>query len=98
MALPVASIQLYTLAEQFSADMNGSLDRLAEIGLKNVEAFDFVRRPDEIRTALDAAGLAVPHRPRPAAVRHALDAGRLDPDPGAPGGVRGGGDDRHVAR
>ncbi len=60
MALPVASVQLYTLAEQFSADMNGSLERLAAIGLKNVEAFDFVRRPDEIRTALDAAGLDSP--------------------------------------
>jgi len=59
-ALPVASVQLYTLAEQFSADMNGSLERLAAIGLKNVEAFDFVRRPDEIRTALDAAGLDSP--------------------------------------
>ena len=60
MTLPVASIQLYTLAEQFSTDMNGSLVRLAEIGLKNVEAFDFVRRPAEIRTALDAAGLESP--------------------------------------
>ncbi len=60
MALPEASVQLYTLAEQFSADMNGSLERLAAIGLKNVEAFDFVGRPDEIRTALDAAGLASP--------------------------------------
>lgn len=60
MALPQASIQLYTLAEQFSADMGGSLDRLAAIGLRNVEAFDFVRRPSEIRAALDAAGLASP--------------------------------------
>lgn len=60
MALPEASVQLYTLAEQFSADMNGSLDRLAAIGLKNVEAFDFVSRPDQIRAALDAAGLASP--------------------------------------
>jgi sugar phosphate isomerase/epimerase len=59
-ALPVASVQLYSLAEEFSADMSSSLDRLAAIGLKNVEAFDFVRRPDEIRTALDAAGLASP--------------------------------------
>ena len=60
MALPVASVQLYTLAEQFSADMSGSLERLAAIGLQNVEAFDFVRRPNEIRAALDAAGLASP--------------------------------------
>ncbi len=60
MALPEASVQLYTLAEQFSSDMNTSLERLAAIGLKNVEAFDFVGRPGEIRAALDAAGLAAP--------------------------------------
>lgn len=60
MSLPTASVQLYTLAEQFSADMAGSLDKLAAIGLKNVEAFDFVRRPQEIKAALDAAGLASP--------------------------------------
>ncbi|MCT9821235.1 sugar phosphate isomerase/epimerase [Microbacterium sp. W1N] len=40
--------------------MGGSLDKLAAIGLRNVEAFDFVRRPDEIRAALDASGLASP--------------------------------------
>lgn len=59
-ALPLASVQLYTLAAEFSDDMSGSLDRLAKIGLKNVEAFDFVRRPAEIRAALDASGLASP--------------------------------------
>src|SRR5690625_3263502 len=59
-ALPLASVQLYSLAAQFSADMNGSLDKLAAIGLKNVEAFDFVRRPAEIRAALDRSGLASP--------------------------------------
>ncbi|WP_243232829.1 sugar phosphate isomerase/epimerase [Microbacterium sp. CIAB417] len=60
MALPEASVQLYTLAAEFSADMEGSLDKLAAIGLRNVEAFDFVRRPGEIRAALDASGLASP--------------------------------------
>ncbi|MDO5663516.1 MAG: sugar phosphate isomerase/epimerase [Brachybacterium sp.] len=60
MATPLTSVQLYSLATEFSADMNGSLDRLAAIGLKNVEAFDFVRRPAEIRAALDASGLASP--------------------------------------
>lgn len=60
MALPESSVQLYTLASEFSADMEGSLDRLAAIGLRNVEAFDFVRRPDEIRAALDASGLVSP--------------------------------------
>lgn len=60
MALPAASVQLYTLAKEFSADPQGSLARLAEIGFANVEAFDFVRRPAEIRAALDASGLAAP--------------------------------------
>ena len=60
MTRPESSVQLYTLAADFSADMSGSLDKLAAIGLKNVEAFDFVRRPQEIRAALDAAGLASP--------------------------------------
>src|SRR5690349_21467333 len=40
--------------------MDSSLDRLAAIGLKNVEAFDFVGRPKEVRAALDGAGLASP--------------------------------------
>lgn len=60
MALPVASVQLYSLAKQFTEDPAGSLDRLAAIGLRNVEAFDFVDRPAEIRAALDAAGLVAP--------------------------------------
>lgn len=60
MALPLASVQLYSLASQFSADMHGSLDKLAATGLENVEAFDFVRRPAEIRAALDASGLSSP--------------------------------------
>lgn len=58
--LPDASVQLYSLAKEFSADMGGSLDKLAAIGLRNVEAFDFVSRPAEIRAALDASGLASP--------------------------------------
>ncbi|WP_125133002.1 sugar phosphate isomerase/epimerase [Microbacterium sp. 10M-3C3] len=60
MALPVASVQLYSLAAEFSADPQGSLDRLAALGLRHVEAFDFVRRPDEVRAALDASGLDSP--------------------------------------
>jgi sugar phosphate isomerase/epimerase len=60
MTLPVASVQLYTLATEFTEDPNGSLEKLAAIGLKNVEAFDFVGRPAEIRAALDASGLASP--------------------------------------
>lgn len=60
MTLPEASVQLYSLRDEFSADMQGSLDKLAAMGLRNVEAFDFVGRPAEIRAALDASGLASP--------------------------------------
>lgn len=57
MALPLASVQLYSLASEFSADMHGSLERLAAIGFTTVEAFDFVGRPAEIRNAFDATGI-----------------------------------------
>ena len=60
MTKPVVSIQLYSLADAFSTDPDGSLEKLAAIGLRNVEAFDFVRQPERIRAALDAAGLASP--------------------------------------
>jgi len=57
---PVSSVQLYSLAKEFSADMAGSLDKLAAIGLTRVEAFDFVGRAPELRRALDASGLSAP--------------------------------------
>ena len=60
MSLPVASVQLYSLVKEFTADPAGSLDKLAAMGLSTVEAFDFVSRPAEIRAALDAAGLVSP--------------------------------------
>lgn len=60
MSRPTASVQLYSLADEFAQDMPGSLDALAAIGLRHVEAFDFVSRPGEIRAALDASGLASP--------------------------------------
>lgn len=55
MALPLASAQPYTLAAEFSADPHGSLDKPAALGLADVDAFDFVRRPKKIRAALDGA-------------------------------------------
>jgi sugar phosphate isomerase/epimerase len=60
MSKPEASVQLYSLAKEFASDPAGSLDRLAAIGLQKVEAFDFVRRPADIRAALDASGLEAP--------------------------------------
>lgn len=57
MASPQLSIQLYTVREALDADLPGTLDRLAAIGLCNVEAFGFVGRAAELRAAFDAAGL-----------------------------------------
>ncbi|GAA1089297.1 sugar phosphate isomerase/epimerase family protein [Nocardiopsis composta] len=60
MAVPIASVQLYSLNVQFAADMAGSLDKLAALGLRHVEAFDFVERAAELRAALDGSGLSAP--------------------------------------
>ncbi len=60
MASPQLSIQLYTVREALDADLPGTLDRLAAIGLRNVEAFGFLGRAAELRAAFDAAGLRAP--------------------------------------
>ncbi|MFJ3029030.1 sugar phosphate isomerase/epimerase family protein [Curtobacterium sp. NPDC087080] len=67
------SVQLYTVRDALSADLPGTLQRIASIGYTNVEAFGFVDRAEELRDALAAAGLQVPSG-------HArlLDAGEQD--------------------
>jgi sugar phosphate isomerase/epimerase len=67
------SVQLYTVRDALSADLPGTLQRIADIGYTNVEAFGFVDNADELAAALRAAGLAAPSG-------HArlLDAGEQD--------------------
>lgn len=67
------SVQLYTVRDALSADLTGTLQRIAGIGFTNVELFGYVDRADEYATALQAAGLAAPSG-------HArlLDAGEQD--------------------
>ncbi|MBT1670534.1 sugar phosphate isomerase/epimerase [Curtobacterium flaccumfaciens pv. flaccumfaciens] len=67
------SVQLYTVRDALSADMPGTLQRIADIGYTNVEAFGFVDNADELAAALRDAGLAAPSG-------HArlLDAGEQD--------------------
>ncbi len=60
MPTPEISIQLYTIHEALDADLDGSLGRLAQIGLKTVEAFDFVRRADALKESFDRYGLDSP--------------------------------------
>lgn len=67
------SVQLYTVRDALSADLPGTLQRIADIGYTNVEAFGFVDNADELAAALRDAGLAAPSG-------HArlLDAGEQD--------------------
>ncbi|WP_159502207.1 sugar phosphate isomerase/epimerase [Microbacterium sp. 18062] len=57
MTTPQLSVQLYSVDDQLAEDLDGTLRRLAGLGLRQVEAFDFVRRASELRTALDRHGL-----------------------------------------
>ena len=54
------SIQLYTVRDAISADLNGAVARLAEIGFTMVEPYAFVERADEFERAFAAAGVSAP--------------------------------------
>ena len=54
------SIQLYTVRDAVSADLNGAVARLAEIGFSKVEPYAFVERADEFERAFAAAGVSAP--------------------------------------
>ena len=60
MTVPEISVQLYAIHHELDADLDGSLGRLAEIGCPTVEAFDFVRRADALKTSFDRYGLSAP--------------------------------------
>lgn len=60
MATPEISVQLYSIHAALDDDLEGSLGKLADIGLRTVEAFDFVRRADALKAAFDAQGLTSP--------------------------------------
>ncbi|MGF3056977.1 sugar phosphate isomerase/epimerase family protein [Microbacterium sp. YY-01] len=60
MSSPQLSLQLYTVREALENDIDGTLERIASFGIRNVEAFGFVGKATELRKALDAAGLISP--------------------------------------
>lgn len=51
------SLQLYTIDDALTADLDGTLARLARIGFTTVEAFDFVERADDLAAAFARHGL-----------------------------------------
>lgn len=54
------SVQLYSVNDKMTEDMDGTLARLSQIGFTCVEAFDFVRRADELKASFDKYGLESP--------------------------------------
>lgn len=69
-------IQLYTLRRAMAEDFDGTLERVAEIGYREVEfAGYFDRTPEQVRAALDRVGLVSPATHVPLQqVREDLDA------------------------
>ncbi|MBT2292097.1 sugar phosphate isomerase/epimerase [Paenibacillus albidus] len=59
-------LQLYTLREELEGDFEGTLRKVAELGYRGVEFYDyFGRPPEEVKALLDELGLTVigAHRP-----------------------------------
>jgi sugar phosphate isomerase/epimerase len=59
-ALPTLSIQLYSVRRQLADDFEGTLARLAELGLTQVEPYDLLSDPTGLRDALSRNGLTAP--------------------------------------
>jgi len=57
---PGLSLQLYTLREAVADDLGGTLARIAEIGFRDVELWNFVDREREFAAALAESGLSAP--------------------------------------
>jgi len=54
---PAISLQLYTVNAALEPDLDGGVRRLAEIGFDTVEAFAFVDRAAQLKSAFDAHGI-----------------------------------------
>ncbi|MCC3264721.1 sugar phosphate isomerase/epimerase family protein [Arthrobacter gengyunqii] len=54
------SVQLYSVRDHVSKDLPGTLTRLADLGFRHVEPYNFVALAGDLRSALDATGLKAP--------------------------------------
>ena len=57
MTSPVLSVQLYAVRDQLAEDLDGTIARLAGMGLREVEAFDFVDKAPRLAEAFSGAGV-----------------------------------------
>lgn len=58
--MPTTSVQLYSVRDAVTADLDGAVARLAEIGLRHVEPYGFHERTEDYRRAFAAAGVTAP--------------------------------------
>lgn len=60
LGLPIG-LELYTVRNELAKDFDGTIKKVAEVGYKEVEFFDFYGKPSaEIRRVLEANGLTAP--------------------------------------
>ena len=71
-AIPDLSVQLYSVREPLGKDFSGTLGRLADIGLTQVEPYGILDNAENLRSGLAAHGLTAP------TTHQALDTGNLD--------------------
>jgi sugar phosphate isomerase/epimerase len=57
MTQPHLSIQLYTVRDLLRSDLDGTLTRLAQLGLKHVEPYDLGSNTEELAQSLNRLGL-----------------------------------------
>ena len=63
---PALSVQLYAVKDQLTDDLDGTLARLSGMGLRHVEAFNFVARecrPRAARSPTATSAYPCPRRP-----------------------------------
>ena len=71
-ALPDLSVQLYSVREPLADDFSGTLGRLAEIGLTQVEPFQLLANAENLASGLRKHGLTAP------TTHQSLDGGDLE--------------------
>ena len=57
---PTPSLQLYTVRDALEADFAGTMRRIADIGYRQVEPFNFIEKADQLESAFAETGLTAP--------------------------------------
>lgn len=83
MTTPAISIQLWTVRDELTADLDGTLAKLSALGFRNVEAFGFVSRADELGAAFARHGISSPtgHASLASGTENPFDASIAVPTP-----------------